>query len=498
MSAFVASIADLDTLAQRLFRAGVFSSEVRNEDVAFAILLAGHELGFSPTVAVRGIGFSRGKISLSADLTVAACVRHREVCEWFRLTESTAQAATYATKRVGCEPVSLTWTIEQAKRAGLIDKNSVWKAHTEAMLRARCAMALARSTYPDLVAGVYDPDEVAEINRRDSPERGGESPAPAPAVEAPRSSPLTAFRGDLHDCETLSDVVACWHQHAQALHAADVTDTANGDVGDWMGEHGYAVTATEQQKILARAWELDALRVADELARLGGRMGVVEWYAKDARARVEKLRDPAEVKRLIARTWAVRSERDATRPGPAFAEAVKSFEATGTVPAPEVEPEPIVTSKGGTLRSEEDVAKHVRAIKVTAHLESTARKYGAHPWARGPLTERAEELLDVPAPAAAAQVAAWAAEGPKAPAVPPELAEFYARVPEIELPGEGVAVWMKHRPALEAVAKEAHDAAWGALCDRVGEVGKMGARGARTWLKKAVEEETARRAAGVQ
>jgi hypothetical protein len=130
MSAFVASIADLDTLAQRLFRAGVFSSEVRNEDVAFAILLAGWELGFSPTVSVRGIGFSRGKISLSADLTVAACVRHREVCEYFRLVESTETQAVYETKRVGAPaPVSLPWTIDQAKKAGLIEKNNVWKNH---------------------------------------------------------------------------------------------------------------------------------------------------------------------------------------------------------------------------------------------------------------------------------------------------------------------------------------------------------------------------------
>ena len=411
---FIGGIADLDTLAKRLFKAGVFNPEVRNEDVAFAILLAGHELGFSPTVAVRGIGFSRGKISLSADLTVAACVRHREVCEWFRLVESTAALATYATKRVGCEPVSLTWTIEQAKRANLMEKNSVWKAHTEAMLRARCAMALARSTYPDLVAGVYDPDEVAEINRRDEPA----APPPPPADEAPRSSPLVGFSGDLHDCQTLADVVACWHSHSQALHAADVTDNAVGAVGDWMGEHGYAVTASEQQQILARAWEEPALRVADDLARLGGRMGVVEWYVKEARARVETLRDPTALKRLIARTWAVRAERDATRPGTAFAEAVKAFEATGTVPAPE--PEPIVTSKGVALRSADEVEKHVRAIKVHNHLESTARKYGSHPWAKGPLTERAEELLDVPLAAAAAQVAAWAAEGPKAAVIPEE------------------------------------------------------------------------------
>jgi hypothetical protein len=37
------------------------------------------------------------------------------------------------------------------------------------MLRARCGAAIARAVYPDLVAGIYDPDEVAEIVRHDSP-----------------------------------------------------------------------------------------------------------------------------------------------------------------------------------------------------------------------------------------------------------------------------------------------------------------------------------------
>ena len=70
---------------------------------------------------------------------------------------------------------------------------------------------------------------------------------------------------------------------------------------------------------------------------------------------------------------------------------------------------------------------------------------------------------------------------------------FYDRVPEIELPGEGVAVWLGHADALNAVAKDAHDAAWVSLCDRVAEVGKMKRGGAALWLKKAVEEEVARR-----
>ena len=78
--------------------------------------------------------------------------------------------------------------------------------------------------------------------------------------------------------------------------------------------------------------------------------------------------------------------------------------------------------------------------------------------------------------------------------VPAQLAEFYARVAEIELPGEGVAVWMKHRADLAPLLGADREAAWKALCRRVEEVGKM--KNAKVWLKKAIAEEDARRGIG--
>lgn len=77
--------------------------------------------------------------------------------------------------------------------------------------------------------------------------------------------------------------------------------------------------------------------------------------------------------------------------------------------------------------------------------------------------------------------------------VPPALDAFYSRVREIELPGEGVAVWLKHRSELGPLPPDQREAAWKALHGQVGRVGKM-AR-ADEWLKKAIAEEEARRGA---
>jgi hypothetical protein len=77
--------------------------------------------------------------------------------------------------------------------------------------------------------------------------------------------------------------------------------------------------------------------------------------------------------------------------------------------------------------------------------------------------------------------------------VPAAAEGFYARMKEIELPGESVAVWMKHRGELASLSAPDREAAWKALVKRTEEVGKM--KNAKVWLKKAIAEEDARRAA---
>jgi len=140
---------------------------------ALMVLMAGRELGFAPMQSLRLITVIKGKITLAADATVALVRKSGECVEW-RCTETTATKATYVTKRKGdTEPTTLTWTIEQAQRAGLVSGTG-WRSYPEAMLRARCAAALARIVYPDIVAGIYDPDELAVPL---------EAPKPEPVVQ---------------------------------------------------------------------------------------------------------------------------------------------------------------------------------------------------------------------------------------------------------------------------------------------------------------------------
>ncbi len=173
------------SLATTLSKSGIIPDALRGKPAdVLVILMTGRELGIGPMQSLRGISVIKGKPVLSADLMVAQCLRHRGVCEFFRLVESTPTMARYQTKRVGSEPVDLAWSMEDARRAGL-ESSQNWRNHPAAMLRARCSSALARAVYPDLVGGIYEESEGEEIAGKARPATVSSLPAPAPREQAP-------------------------------------------------------------------------------------------------------------------------------------------------------------------------------------------------------------------------------------------------------------------------------------------------------------------------
>lgn len=88
------------------------------------------------------------------------------------------------------------------------------------------------------------------------------------------------------------------------------------------------------------------------------------------------------------------------------------------------------------------------------------------------------------------------ANDPAPAELPAQLEAFYTRVGEIELPGEAVAVWLKHRLDVASLGAADRELAWKALCTRTEVVGKM--KNAKVWLKKAIAEEDARRQVGAE
>jgi hypothetical protein len=159
------NIAECTDLAERLAKSTLLPEKLRNKvpDVLMTIM-AGQEMGLAPMAALRSFHVIEGKPVMSAD-GMAAVVLGSGKAAYFRCVSATAERVVYETLRVGDDkPQQCEWTIEMAKRAALHQKDN-WRAYPRAMLASRARSELARSVYPDVLAGCYTDDEMGPASR---------------------------------------------------------------------------------------------------------------------------------------------------------------------------------------------------------------------------------------------------------------------------------------------------------------------------------------------
>ena len=155
------TMADATRLAWSMNKSHMFSAYGSGEAVLSTILV-GRELGLPAMASLRSIHNIKNKHSLSADLMVGLVLKSG-MADYFRMVESTDAVATFETNRKGDpEPTRLSFTMEQAQKAGLVQPNGNWHKYRPQMLRARAKSELARLVYPDLLAGLYTPEELGD------------------------------------------------------------------------------------------------------------------------------------------------------------------------------------------------------------------------------------------------------------------------------------------------------------------------------------------------
>ena len=122
----------------------------------------GQELGLSPMRALRSIAVINGRASMWGD-DVLAMVLASPVCEYVNEADSTDKQGVCKTKRKGCAEQVSTFTLEDAKRAGLLGKQGPWQSHTGRMLKLRARGFGLRDTFADVLAGLVTAEEALDM-----------------------------------------------------------------------------------------------------------------------------------------------------------------------------------------------------------------------------------------------------------------------------------------------------------------------------------------------
>ena len=177
---------------KQLVASGFLPQGVNTPAKALAIIEAGRELGIPPMQSLRQINVIQQKPTLSAELMMALMHRGGIRCEWLADTEKEARLK--ATRKNGTTYTG-SFTLAEAQVAGLLTKDG-WKKYPKAMMRARVISLVARVIAPDLIGGMYTPEEMgADVNEEGEVlATPGAAPLPLPSETAalPAASPFEA------------------------------------------------------------------------------------------------------------------------------------------------------------------------------------------------------------------------------------------------------------------------------------------------------------------
>lgn len=182
-------------LAKRLAATEFVPVPLRNKPEAVAAcILQGHEVGLPPMASLAHIHVIEGRPAISAAGQRALILAHGHEI-W--ISEQTATRATVCGRRKSEERIlEVTWSLDDAKRAGLLGK-PVWQKYPRNMLVARATGDVGRGAFMDVLGGIpYSVEELEDGNVIDlEPTGDPTTAAPAPEPTKRRKAGRAATAG---------------------------------------------------------------------------------------------------------------------------------------------------------------------------------------------------------------------------------------------------------------------------------------------------------------
>lgn len=284
----------------KIYAASTFNAKnAQSEGDFFLIMLKGLELGISPMAAVDTINIISGKPVLDAK-GMLALVKSSGLLEDIQI-DSNNQRCIVTVKRFGNSEQIVSFTLEDAQRFQTYERGSWiplankgnWKSQPTVMLKWRAVTSAMREVFPDVISGLYTPEELDPdtiVN-----DDGSMEIVHAPAL--PESDKIKQFpeSGKIDSAKPADEpkpaaTTKAWHEDPKNLIALLGNCVAKGWIeGANLGEQkasflslvGKEVTAFETGKAANDAAEEAATKQGAKPAEawdtLDGINKVVEW-----------------------------------------------------------------------------------------------------------------------------------------------------------------------------------------------------------------------------
>lgn len=158
------SLDDLWRFATAVAKSGLAPKGMDKPETVLVAIQLGMELGLAPMAALQNIGVINGKPGIYGDAALAL-VRGSGLCESYTQRwegQGDKRKAVVVSKRVGSEPLTHEFSVEDAKRAGLWGKQGPWSQYPDRMLLFRARGFNLRDNFGDVLKGLHTSEELQD------------------------------------------------------------------------------------------------------------------------------------------------------------------------------------------------------------------------------------------------------------------------------------------------------------------------------------------------
>jgi hypothetical protein len=184
---------ELKEYAELIANSGMVPASFKGKsgDVLVAIQM-GSELGLKPMQSLQNIAVINGRPSVWGDAALAIAQAH-PAYEWID-EQCDGVTASCTVKRKGEEPYTVTFSQEQAKKAGLWGKAGPWTQYPTRMLQVRARGFCLRDKFPDALKGLITAEEARDYQSEEklkfvNQSKGAEGLKAVLSIQEPESKP---------------------------------------------------------------------------------------------------------------------------------------------------------------------------------------------------------------------------------------------------------------------------------------------------------------------
>lgn len=183
-------------VASAMAASGMTPKGVDKPEQVLVAIMAGAELGFAPFQAMQSFAVINGKPNIWGDaLPALLWSRGFKIKEWFDNDDAPTKAFCRITRPDG-EEIERSFSVADAKLAGLLGKQGPWQQYQKRMLQMRARAFAARDGAADVLRGMHVAEEVQDYQTISV--RSVEKPGLAARLAAPREERQTEGFNTVH------------------------------------------------------------------------------------------------------------------------------------------------------------------------------------------------------------------------------------------------------------------------------------------------------------